>query len=57
MEFKAQISKREIMFIPTFGIIDERGYYGYPVVAIAFAWLTFKCKIELGVKKWRADNG
>ena len=57
MEFKAQISKREIMFIPTFGIIDERGYYGYPVVAIAFAWLTFKCKIELGVKKWRTDNG
>lgn len=33
---------------------NERYYYGYPVIAIAFAWLCWRCKIEIGVKKyWR----
>nr|DAP15385.1 MAG TPA: restriction alleviation protein [Caudoviricetes sp.] len=39
---------------PAFGIINERSYYGYPVIAICFAWLRWRCKIEIGVKtRWR----
>lgn len=50
MRFKAAKTTNEFMLIPTFGWINERYYYGYPVIAIAFAWL---CKIEIGVKKYR----
>ena len=47
---KGQILKNEIMIIPTFGIMNERRYYGYPVIALAFGWLCFRAKIELGVR-------
>lgn len=53
MRFKAAKTTNEFMLIPTFGWINERCYYGYPVIAIAFAWLCWRCKIEIGVKKWR----
>lgn len=44
------------MLIPTFGWINERYYYGYPVIAIAFAWLCWRCKIEIGVRKRRSES-
>lgn len=56
VRFKTQKSKKQWVILPTFGIINERAYYGYPVFAIAFAWLCWRCKVEFGVRKWRADN-
>lgn len=50
IRIKAQIVKNEIMAIPTFGIVNERHYYGYPVIALAFGWLCFRAKIEFGVR-------
>lgn len=57
MRFKAAKTTNEFMLIPTFGWINERYYYGYPVIAIAFAWLCWRCKIEIGVKKHFEDGG
>ena len=56
MRFKAAIDKNQVFLIPTIGWINERYYYGYPVIAIAFAWLVFRCKVEFGLKKWRAKE-
>lgn len=53
VRFKAQIARNEWFILPAVGIINERYYYGYPVIAVAFAWLRFRCKLEIGVKKWR----
>ena len=50
IRIKAQILKNEFMIIPTFGFVNERSYYGYPVIAIAFGWLCFRAKIEFGVR-------
>lgn len=50
IRIKAQFVKNEIMVIPTFGIVNERHYYGYPVIALAFGWLCFRAKIEFGVR-------
>lgn len=58
MRFKGAIDKYQVFLIPCIGIINERPYYGYPVIAIAFAWLWFRCKVEIGVRKYRrADDG
>lgn len=53
IRFKGAKPKNEVVLIPTFGWINERYYYGYPVIAIAFAWLRWRCKIEIGVRKRR----
>ena len=50
IRIKAQIVKNEIIVIPTFGFVDNRNYYGYPVIALAFGWLCFRAKIEFGVR-------
>ena len=50
IRIKAQVVKNEIIVIPTFGFLDNRNYYGYPVIAIAFGWLCFRFKVEFGVK-------
>ena len=39
MRFKRAKTENEVMLIPTFGWLNERYYYGYPVIASAFAWL------------------
>lgn len=57
MRFKGAKTDNKIILIPTFGWINERYYYGYPVIAIAFAWLCWRCKIEIGVKKHFEDGG
>lgn len=56
LKFSGAISKNEVMLIPTIGWINERHYYGYPVVAIACAWLKWRGKVEIGVKKWRRNH-
>lgn len=53
MRFAAAVDKKQVFLIPTIGWINERYYYGYPVWSIAFAWLTWRCKIVFGIKKWR----
>lgn len=50
IRIKAQIVKNEIIVIPTFGFVDNRNYYGYPVIALAFGWLCFRFKVEFGVR-------
>lgn len=45
--------KNEIFIIPTFGIINRRRYYGYLVIAVAFAWLHWRFKVEIGIKRIR----
>ena len=50
IRIKAQIVKNEVMIIPTFGFVNGRNYYGYPVIALAFGWLCFRAKIEFGVR-------
>ncbi len=57
MHFKGAFARNEVFITPTFGIINERGYYGYPVIAIGFAWLRWRCKIEIGVKKRGGGRG
>lgn len=53
MQFKWHITKTEWFLIPCIGIINERYYYGYKVFSVAFAWLCWRSKIEIGVKKYR----
>ena len=50
MYCKSAFVKDEVFIIPTFGFINKRYYYGYPVIAVAFAWLRWRFKIEIGVK-------
>ena len=52
MRFKGAIDKNQWFIIPCIGVINERWYYGYPVIAVAFAFLIFRFKVEIGVKRW-----
>ena len=56
MRFKGAIDKNQWFIIPTIGTINLSFYYGYRVIAIGFAWLIFRFKVEFGVKKWRANH-
>ena len=47
---KTAIDKKQYIIIPSFAIMNERHYYGYPVIALAFGWLCFRAKIEFGVR-------
>lgn len=47
---RGAIDKRQYIIIPSFAVMNERFYYGYTVIAIAFGWLCFRWKIEFGVK-------
>ena len=57
MNFRWQIDKQQVFIVPAIGYINEKYYYGYPVIAFAFAWLTFRCKVEFGVKKRGKSDG
>ena len=60
MRFKAAVDKKQWFITPAIGVINERYYYGYPVIALGFAWLIWRCKVEFGVKsggKTRKNNG
>ena len=50
IRIKTALNKKQWIIIPSFGILNERSYYGYPVIAISFGWLCFLCKFEFGVK-------
>lgn len=56
INYKGAIIENQIFIIPTFGIINESKYYGYKVIAIAFAWLHLRCKFEIGVKKYKGGD-
>lgn len=47
---RSAICRKEYIIIPSFAIMNERSYYGYPVIAIGFGWLCFRFKIEFGVR-------
>ena len=57
MRCSGAIDKYQIFITPTFGLMNQRWYYGYPVIGIAFAWLCFRFKVEFGIKKVGADDG
>ena len=50
IRIKTALDKRQYIIIPSFAVINERSYYGYPGIAIAFGWRCFRCKFEFGVK-------
>lgn len=50
MYCKYAFVKDEVFIIPTFGFINRKPYYGHPVISVAFAWLRWRFKIEIGVK-------
>lgn len=50
IRIKGAIDKKQYIIIPSFAVMNERAYYGYPVIAIAFGWLCFRFKVEFGVK-------
>ena len=50
IRIKTALDKRQYIIIPSFAVMNERFYYGYPVIAIAFGWLCFRFKIEFGVR-------
>ena len=58
IRIRTALDKRQYIIIPSFAVMNERFYYGYPVIAIAFGWLCFRMKIEFGVKivRW-LDHG
>lgn len=56
MKVFADIRKDQIFIIPTFGWINQKWYYGYPVFCITFAWLCFRFSLKFGLKKAVTDN-
>lgn len=53
ISMKTALDRRQIIVIPSFAVMNERFYYGYPVIAIAFGWLCFRFKIEFGVRYYK----
>lgn len=51
MTIRAAVDKDQWFLTPCVGIINETHYYGYPVISIAFAWLIWRAKIQIGTKK------
>lgn len=47
---KTALDRRQWILVPSIAIMNERHYYGYPVIALAFGWLCFRAKIEFGVR-------
>lgn len=60
MRFVPGKARNEWFIVPSMGVIDERSYYGYRVIAVAFAWMRWRFKFEFGVKKskvrWGKDD-
>ena len=58
ISIKGAIDKKQYIIIPSFAVMNERSYYGYTVIAIAFGWLHFRFKIEFGVQKvvWNDES-
>lgn len=50
------VNKDQWFLTPCIGIINETHYYGYPVVSIAFAWLIWRVKVKIGVRKVKFEK-
>ena len=57
MKIETNITRHQICFIPTFGIVDRTHYFGYRVFSIAFMWLKFQCCFVFGVKNGGEQDG
>lgn len=56
MKIRTAVLKNQWVLTPCFGIINDSVYYGYPVVSIAFAWLIWRAKIQIGLRKVKFEE-
>lgn len=56
MTIMTAVDKNQWFLTPCFGIINETHYYGYPVVSIAFAWLIWRVKVQIGARKVKFEE-
>ena len=56
MRILCGVNKDQWFLIPCIGIINETNYYGYPVIDIAFGWLIWRAKIQIGVRKVKSEE-
>lgn len=56
MRILCAVDKDQWFLTPSIGIINETHYYGYPVVSIAFAWLIWRVKVKIGVRKVKFEE-
>lgn len=56
MIIKTAVQKDQWFLTPCIGIIKHTHYYGYPVISIAFAWLIWHARIEIGVRKVKFEE-
>ncbi len=56
MRILCAVNKDQWFLTPSIGIINSTHYYGYPVVSIAFAWLIWRGKVEIGVRKAKFEE-
>lgn len=41
---------------PCIGIINHTRHYGYPVISIAFAWLIWHVRVQIGARKVKFEE-
>ena len=56
MRILCGVNKDQWFLTPCIRIMNETHYYGYPVVSIAFAWLIWRAKIQIGVRKVKVEQ-
>lgn len=56
MKIRTAVDKNQWFLTPCIGIINDTQYYGYPVISIAFAWLIWLAKIQIGVRKVKFEE-
>ena len=56
MIIRTAVDKYQWFLTPCIGIINATHYYGYPVIDIAFAWLIWRAKIRIGVRKVKFEE-
>lgn len=56
MIIRTAADKDQWFLTPCIGIIKATHYYGYPVIDIAFAWLIWRAKIRIGVRKVKFEE-
>ena len=56
MRIMTAVVKDQWFLTPCIGIVNETHYYGYPVIDIAFAWLIWRAKIQIGVRKVKFEE-
>lgn len=56
MTIRTAVDKSQWFLTPCFGIINDSYYYGYQVVSIAFAWLIWRVKVQIGARKVKFEE-